>query len=71
MAYTTINKPNTHFNTVLRNGGGGTITGVGFQPDLVWQKARSTASSHYLHDAVRGVTKAIFRNNIYRPNNKF
>jgi hypothetical protein len=62
MAYTTINKPNTHFNTVLRNGGGGTITGVGFQPDLVWQKARSTASSHYLHDAVRGVTKAIFTN---------
>lgn len=62
MAYTTINKPNLHFNTVLRNGGGGTITGVGFQPDLVWQKARSTASSHYLHDAVRGVTKALFSN---------
>jgi len=31
-----------------------TITGVGFQPDLVWTKARSTTYSHILYDAVRG-----------------
>jgi hypothetical protein len=62
MPFSTIDKGSKHFNTILRNGGGGTITGVGFQPDLVWQKARSSASSHYLHDAVRGVTKALFSN---------
>ena len=31
------------------------ITGVGFQPDLVWIKGRA-ASGHYWQDAVRGVT---------------
>jgi len=62
MAFATIDKGSKYFNIILRNGGGGTFTGLGFQPDLVWQKARSTASSHYLHDAVRGVTKALFTN---------
>jgi hypothetical protein len=62
MPFSTIDKGSKHFNIILRNGGGGTFTGLGFQPDLVWQKARNTASSHYLHDAVRGVTKALFSN---------
>jgi hypothetical protein len=62
MPYSVVDKGSKHFNIILRNGGGGTFTGLGFQPDLVWQKARSTASSHYLHDAVRGVQKALFTN---------
>ena len=62
MAYTTINKPTAHFNTKLYTGNAGTqsITGVGFQPDMVWLKKRSASGSHYITDAVRGVNKVIF-----------
>ena len=64
MAYTTIKKPSDYFNTKLYTGNGSTqnITGVGFQPDWVWTKCRSTINSHRLIDAVRGVTKAIVSN---------
>jgi len=45
------------FNAVLWRGDGATkqsITGMGFQPDLVWVKQRSSGNSHILFDAVRG-----------------
>ena len=53
--------PSEHFNTVLYTGGGGTqsFTGVGFQPDLIWQKKRSNAGNHTLADAVRGTEKRL------------
>jgi len=59
-----INKPDEYFNTVLYTGNGSTqsITGVGFQPDWIWQKARNQTYDHRLFDAVRGTTKAIFSN---------
>ena len=63
MAYTTIKKPTDYFNTKLYTGngvGGTNITGVGFQPDLVWIKRRSGVENHVWNDAVRGVP-----NNIY------
>ena len=62
MAYTTINKPSEYFNTKLYTGTGSSnaITGVGFQPDLVWVKDRDAANSHNVSDAVRGATKTIF-----------
>lgn len=63
MAYTTINKPSLYFNPVLYTGTGSTqsITGVGFKPDFVWIKDRTTAGdSHNLFDAVRGTTKRLF-----------
>jgi len=65
MAYTTINKSSDYFNTKLYTGtatsAGNTqaITGVGFQPDLVWIKNRSGAYQHVLYDVVRGVNKEI------------
>ena len=64
MAYTTIKKPSDYFNTKLYTGTGSTqsITGVGFQPDLVWTKTRSNLESHELYDAVRGATKMISSN---------
>jgi hypothetical protein len=65
MAYTTINKSTEHFNTKLYTGDGTSsrnITGVGFQPDLLWIKNRNVAQSHFFFDAVRGVSKAIFSN---------
>ena len=64
MAYSTILKPSDYFNTKLYTGNGSTnaITGVGFQPDFVWQKSRSAGEGHGLFDAVRGVTNRIQSN---------
>ena len=56
MAYISF-QPKDYFNTILNTGDGTTnksFTGVGFQPDLVWNKIRSTSYSHWLYDAVRG-----------------
>ena len=66
MAYTTIDKPSDYFNTKLYTGNGGTnaITGVGFQPDWVWLKDRTTSeASHKVYDSVRGTTKYLAPNN--------
>jgi len=63
MSYTTINKSSLHMNTKLYTGngvGGTNITGVGFEPSLVWIKRRSGTENHVWNDAVRGVP-----NNIY------
>ena len=67
MAYTTIDNPGLFFNTVLYSGNGSTqsITGVGFQPDWIWQKERSSTSYHVATDAVRGNTKQLFPNDPY------
>jgi hypothetical protein len=66
MAYTTINKPSEYFNTKLYTGTGSSnsVTGVGFQPDFTWIKARSFSDNHELYDAVRGVQKRIMSNSI-------
>jgi hypothetical protein len=57
----TITAPDEYFNTVLYTGTGATrsVTGVGFQPDWIWTKARSNASNHNLIDAVRGTNKLL------------
>jgi len=44
------------------------ITGVGFKPDLVWQKARSTNYSHFLVDSVRGRNSSLITNSTYYNN---
>ena len=69
MAYTTIDLPSEYFNTKLYTGNLSTnnITGVGFQPDLVWLKSRAQGTTgyngnHYLFDAVRGATNWIISN---------
>ena len=48
--------PSENFTAVLYTGNGTSIsiTGVGFQPDLVWIKVRSTTNSHSLTDSSRG-----------------
>ena len=76
MAYTTIDKPTDYFNTVLYTGngtaigsGGLAVTGVGFQPDWVWLKNRTTGDrSHQLYDVVRGVTKGLKTNSTDEEN---
>jgi len=64
MAYTTIDKPSDYFNTLLYTGDGSTktISGVGFQADLVWGKGRNSDSAHLVTDSVRGATKTIYTN---------
>lgn len=56
--------PSEHFNTVLYTGNQSTqsITGVGFQPDFIWIKERTSTSSHALFDSVRGVNKVLASN---------
>lgn len=55
--------PREYFNTVLYTGNGSTqsITGVGFQPDFLWVKARSNTGNNLLVDAVRGGTADTMR----------
>ena len=65
MAYTTIDNPSEHFNTVTYTGNGGTdrsITGVGFQPDWVWIKERNTAVSHMIYNSTIGANKRLSSN---------
>ena len=56
--------PSEHFNTVTWTGNGGTmnVTGVGFQPDLVWGKNRAVAWNNTLFDAVRGAGELLQSN---------
>jgi len=63
--YTPATNVDEHFNTVLYTGDGTndsskSITGVGFEPDLVWVKNRDTGSNHYVTDSVRGDNKHIY-----------
>ena len=65
MAYTTINKPTIYFNTKIYTGNNSSshaITGVGFQPDWTWIKARNFGESHRAFDAVRGAANYITTN---------
>ena len=51
-----------HFNTVLYPGNDGIneITGVGFQPDLVWIKRRNSSTyNHVIRDSVRGTDSVL------------
>ena len=66
-AFSSIIKPQKHFDTLLYSGSQNTsnvVTGLEFKPDFVWIKARSGNSSpgsqsHYLVDSVRGATGSV------------
>jgi hypothetical protein len=52
-----VKKGNQHFNTLLYTAnvaGGKTMSGLAFQPDLIWIKNRDNVEQHYWQDAVRG-----------------
>ena len=65
MAYTTINKSTDHFDGKIYLGSSSavTVTGLEFQPDLVWVKDRDNGNNHCWVDAVRGVGKYIQSDN--------
>ena len=65
MAYISF-QPSDFFNTVLYTGNGTTghaITGVGFQPDMVWMKSRENTYSHTVATSILGVNKEIYPDN--------
>ena len=66
MAYTTIDKPSEHFDITNWTGNATddrAITGLDFQPDLVWIKDRVVNGNyHDVYDSTRGATKRIFPN---------
>ena len=56
-----IVRPQKHFDAVLYTGNGSTqsVSGLEFQPDLIWFKSRSAAIAGLMYDSVRGSTKYI------------
>ena len=70
MAYTTIDDPSAHFQTLLYTGNGSarSLTNDGnsdLQPDWIWIKERNNAVDHQLQDSTRGVTKTLQSNQNY------
>ena len=58
MAYTTVDKSTTSFNSIkyTGNSSAGNITGVGLRPDWTWiKKLTDDAEDHAAFDSVRGV----------------
>ena len=64
--------PSEHFNIVLYDGTSAThpITGVGFQPDLVWIKDRGNAESHIWNDSTRGAGNDLSSNSVNAQANR-
>ena len=61
MAYISF-QPTDFFNTLLWTGDGNngrSITGVGFQPDMVWVKEKEGTNNHMLSDSVRGANNKV------------
>tara|TARA_R110002020_G_scaffold463039_1_gene682878 strand:- start:53 stop:1111 length:1059 start_codon:yes stop_codon:yes gene_type:complete len=59
MAFSTINKVSSHQKNLLWTGNGSNnrnITGVGFNPDFVWWKARSNTNNHAIANTVTGTS---------------
>ena len=58
--------PGKLFNTITWTGTGSSnaISGLGFQPDLVWIKRRNGTADNKLTDSSRGVTKSLESNTI-------
>jgi hypothetical protein len=53
------------FNAVTYRGTGATqsISGLGFEPDLVWEKVRSNSYPHFISNSISGATQYLNTNN--------
>ena len=58
---TVIARPDQYVDivTYASDGNARTISGLNFQPDLVWQKQRTNSDRHFLTDSVRGAGTAL------------
>jgi hypothetical protein len=61
-AQTDDDYPQKLFTALAYSGDGGGSQTTGFQPDLVWVKARNTGQSHGLFDSSRGTSKVLNSN---------
>jgi hypothetical protein len=61
---TSTTQANDYFNAVTYTGNGTSlsVTGVGFQPDLIWIKDRSNARAHVLQNAIAGFSQYLQSN---------
>jgi hypothetical protein len=68
-----VTKASTVFDVKLYTGNGSTqtISGLGFSPDFLWIKDRTSAVSHRLFDQVRGASAALFSNLTNAENTSF
>lgn len=60
-----VDDPGSYFKVHAYTGNGGTqsVSGVGFSPDLVWIKNKtSNSANHYWYDTARGAAKTISSN---------
>ena len=71
MAFSTIDKSLLYQNQVLYTGNASTqsITGVGFQPDLLWIKCRGAVENQAVYDSVRGDSGQLSGYYELEPNN--
>ena len=63
-AYTTIDDPSAHFNTITYDGNSSTsrsLTGVGFKPDFLWIKRRNASERHLLTNSQYTVESGAYR----------
>jgi hypothetical protein len=61
-----MGKPSDHFKVLTYTGTGSlSVTGVGFQPNLVWCKSRNSTYNHQVHDSVRGATAGMLSTNSF------
>jgi hypothetical protein len=59
MAYSTIDKSTSYFDTVLWSSQDTSIDTLNFQPDWAWIKSRTNADSHVACDSIRGANKRL------------
>lgn len=59
-----------HFNSILYQATGVElpITGVGFSPDVLWNKGRNDAQSHKIFDKIRGATLSVWPDTTFVEN---
>jgi len=68
---TSTTQANDYFNAVLYTADGTSPksrTGIGFAPDFLWFKDRTSAFSHALYDTVRGTSKGLQTNSTAAEN---
>ena len=63
--------PSENFNTVIYTGNGTSqsITGVGFQPDWIWIKERTSTSNNVTFDSTRGIYEQLYITTAAESNN--
>jgi len=59
MAYTTINKSTSYFDTSTWTATTNAISNLNFSPDWVWIKSTDTTNGHVLFDTIRGANKRL------------